>query len=212
MKITEEDVKLVVSKALNETYNTELYPDGWKDLDGIFMNPENIAKMKEYFKNCELIEEESINETTFEIDPKDPNMQQKIQKIEGDSTLFKQGEDDIQIKDNSQTQNESIYKKSDVLNMMAENKLKKSSTNDMLNAIKKADREIEYQEKGPGWTAKDKAHKNKKKYDRKNFKSGINEDVMLKEEVINLILEKKYNGKVYKKTELLEIINNQELD
>jgi len=209
MNITEKEVRIVLEKALNETYNTELYPEGWKELDGMFMSPEGINRMKEYFKDCELTTEDTINETTFEIDPTDPNMQQKIQKIEGDSTLFTQGEDDIQIKDKNQ--NESTYKKSDVLHMMAENKVKKSATNDMLNAIKKADREIEYQEKGPGWNAKDKAHKNKKKYDRKNLDS-VNEEVLLKQDVINLILEKKHNGKIYKKSELLEIITKQELD
>lgn len=209
MIITEEEVKLVLEKALEETYNTELYPEGWKELDGILMSPESIDRMKEYFKDCELTTEDTINETTFEIDPKDPNMQQKIQKIEGDSTLFTQGEDDIQIKDKTQT--ESTYKKSDVLHMMAEAKIKKASVNDALNAVKKADREIEYQEKGPGWTAKDKAHKNKKKYDRKNLEA-VNENVLLKQDVINLILEKKHNGKIYKKSELLEIINKQELD
>lgn len=209
MNITEKEVRIVLEKALNETYNTELYPEGWEELDGIFMSPEGIDRMKEYFKDCELTTEETINETTFEIDSKDPNMQQKIQKIEGDSTLFTQGEDDIQIKDKTQT--ESTYRKSDVLNMMAENKIKKATKNDALNAIKKADRELEYQEKGPGWTAKDKAHKNKKKYDRKNLEA-VNENVLLKQDVINLILEKKHNGKIYKKSELLEIINKQELD
>lgn len=36
-----------------------------------------------------------------------------------------------------------------------------------IKAIKKADREISL---GNGWVAKDRPHKNKKKYNRKNFK------------------------------------------
>lgn len=36
-----------------------------------------------------------------------------------------------------------------------------------IKAIKKADREIRL---GNGWVAKDRPHKNKKKYCRKNFK------------------------------------------
>lgn len=43
----------------------------------------------------------------------------------------------------------------------------KKKQSSYLKAIKKADRELELQN---GWKAKDKPHKNKKKYNRKDFK------------------------------------------
>lgn len=43
-------------------------------------------------------------------------------------------------------------------------------SNDYMKAIKKADRELEYELNGPGWTSKDKTHKNHKNYDRKRDK------------------------------------------
>lgn len=39
--------------------------------------------------------------------------------------------------------------------------------NDFIKAIKKADRELNL---GNGWVAKDRPHRNKKKYNRKDFK------------------------------------------
>lgn len=44
---------------------------------------------------------------------------------------------------------------------------KKNTLDAYLKAIKKADREISL---GTGWKAKDRAHKNKKIYSRKNYK------------------------------------------
>ena len=40
--------------------------------------------------------------------------------------------------------------------------------NDFIKAIKRADREISL---GNGWVAKDRPHKNKKKYDRNKYKN-----------------------------------------
>ena len=45
--------------------------------------------------------------------------------------------------------------------------------NDQLKAIRKADREMEYEIKGAGWHCKDKAVKSKKVYDRKNYKIAL---------------------------------------
>jgi len=45
--------------------------------------------------------------------------------------------------------------------------------NDQLKAIRKADREMEYEIKGAGWPCKDKAVKSKKAYDRKNYKIAL---------------------------------------
>lgn len=147
----------------------------------------------------ESMDECQLDETTFEINPEDTNMQQKIEKIKGDSTLFNPIDDEIKIA------NESTYKKSDVLKMISEAKTKKKDTTDSyIKAIKKADRELDYELNGPGWKAKDKAHKDKKKYDRKvKGNDFVNEECLTKKDVSNMILEKKYNGKVYTKSELL---------
>lgn len=148
-----------------------------------------------------------ISENVFEIDPNDSDMQQKISKIKNDTSLYDSNEDEIKIGDNT---NESTYKKSDVLRLMGENKKKIGNNEDYLKAIKKADRELDYEMNGPGWKSKSKPHKNKTKYNRKDkeyLNDSLNESILSKKDVINLILEKKYNGKVYTKSELLGDVN-----
>lgn len=46
---------------------------------------------------------------------------------------------------------------------------------DAIKAFKKANREIELENK-TGWTCKNKVHKSKKTYDRKSFKKQIREN------------------------------------
>lgn len=61
--------------------------------------------------------------------------------------------------------------------------LLEGKSGDYMKAIKKADRELEYELNGPGWKAKDKAHKDKTKYDRKrDKKTSIDEDVEIMDE------------------------------
>ena len=205
MKISENEVKLVLEKVF----------DIEGDVDFSLMTPETVKRIKEYFKHCELEEEDFdvVNEDTYTVDPDDSNMQQKVQKIKNDTSLFDPNKDQIKLAgagDESVT--ESTYKKSEVLNLMAETKKKKGNIDDYLNAIKKADRDLGYELDGPGWNAKDKAHKNKKQYDRKQDKKdslndSVNEEILSKNDVVNMILEKKYNGKAYTKSELLKAIN-----
>ena len=189
MKINYNELKDALIKVITEQY-AELYPDGLKEMDEI------------------------ISEDTYTIDPENTNMQQKVQKIKNDTSLFDPNKDKINIAgagDESIT--ESTYKKSDVLSLIAEAKKKKGKTDDYLKAIKKADRDLGYELDGPGWNAKDKAHKNKKQYDRKDKKDSlndsVNEEILSKNDVLNMILEKKYNGKAYTKSELLKEINGQ---
>lgn len=155
-----------------------------------------------------IIDDVMVNETVFEIDADDNDMQQKINKIKSDSSLYNDGEDKIQIN------TESVYRKSDILSLIQEAKNKKNLNDDYLKAIKKADRESEYDEKGPGWKAKDRPHKNKKKYDRKSNKKetlvdNINENVVIltKSEINKMILENKHNAKVYSKKDFIKEIS-----
>jgi len=159
----------------------------------------------------ELYPEEVISEDTYTIDSEDGDMQQKVEKIKNDTSLFDPNKDQINIAGAGGV-TESTYRKSEVLDLIAEAKKKKSETDDYLKAIKKADRDLGYELDGPGWNAKDKAHKNKKQYDRKRDKKtslnvSVNEEVLSKSEVVTMILEKKYNGKAYTKSELLKAIN-----
>jgi len=157
-----------------------------------------------------VIKESIVNETIFEIDQDDPNMQQKVSKIKNDSTIYNDSEDEIKIS------NESVYSKKDVLEIIDENKKKKSGSNeDYIKAIKKADRELDYELNGPGWKSKTTAHKNKKKYNRKDksfLNDSINEAILTKRDISNMIMEKKYNAKVYCKSKLLnEILGENEM-
>ena len=52
-------------------------------------------------------------------------------------------------------------------------KKKRSATMDLVKATRKADRELEYELKGAGWHAKDKAVKSQKAYDRKRNKRAV---------------------------------------
>lgn len=160
-------------------------------------------------RDLNLMIKRAIRENVFEIDPEDTDMQQKVAKLKGDTSLYNDAEDEIKIGDST---NESSYSKSEVLNLMAEAKKKKNINDDYLSAIQKADRELDYELNGPGWKAKDRAHKDKKQYDRKRDGKGtlndcVTESVLSKIDIVNMILEKKYNGKLYSKSELMKSIN-----
>lgn len=148
-----------------------------------------------------VVKEMIVNETVFNIDSDDSDMKQKIEKIKSDNTIYDENEDSIEIT------TEKVLKKSDILSMISEKKGKVNS--DYIKAVKKADRESEYELMGPGWKSKDKPHKNKKKYDRKSnskecLNDSITESVFTKSEVMKMILEKKYSGKVYTKSEFIK--------
>lgn len=51
--------------------------------------------------------------------------------------------------------------------MMKKKKKKSSLQNDVIKAMRKANREIELERNGGRWIAVNRPHKNKKKYDRK---------------------------------------------
>lgn len=150
-----------------------------------------------------------IEETTFELDSDDPAMQRKAQQIQANTSIYDEEEDDIKIT------NETAYLKSDILELI-EKKMsmkKKNPTDDYMKGIKKADREIEYDLNGPGWKQKDKPHKNKKKYDRKKEQGyEMSEAVYTKEDIKKMILERKYNGTMYSKKELIDLIKEQKLN
>lgn len=170
-------------------------------------------------KNLELNKKKKVNsikngldENTFEIDGNDPAMQRKAQAIQNNSAIFDKENDTISIAD------ESVYTKSDILKLMEKKfnpgkNLNPSKKNDgYMKSIKKADRELDYELNGPGWKAGDKPHKNQKKYDRKrdnnvdiNETSEVTETVYTKEDINKMILEKKYNGKLYTKSQLIEM-------
>jgi hypothetical protein len=189
MKLTERDLINLVKNVIKESSGVELYPEGWKEMDGIFMNPESIERMKQWVKDNPV--EGILDENTFEIDPDDNGMQQKIAKLKGDTTLYNDDEDEIVIANEGK---------------------KIGGTDDYLKAIKKADRELDYELNGPGWKANDKPHKNKAKYDRrrdKNFQvDDIAESVYTKADVIKLMLEKKYDGKAYSKKDFINLLND----
>lgn len=159
--------------------------------------------------------EKIILEDVFSLDPNDNNLQQKIQKIKNDSTLFNSSEDEITLDGTNKQATESVYSKSDVLNMMLENKKNKiGGQEDYMKAVKKADRDLDYELNGPGWKAKDKTHKSKKQYDRKQNKKdylndNVNETKYSKKDIDKMIIEKKYNAIVYTKSELINELNNK---
>ena len=123
----------------------------------------DVEKTKLDFKNTA---KEQVDEATYSFTPDDPQLQQKTQKLQSDSTLFNKDEDEIKI----DTTNESIITGGQFMKMVNEAKAIRDKNGDYVKAIKKADREVEYDEKGPGWNEKQKIHKNDKKYDRKSFK------------------------------------------
>jgi hypothetical protein len=201
MKISKKDLKSIVERIIIESsYGVQ---EGTVDCS--MGNPSFFSgKVKEEY-------EKHLEENVFEIDPTDSNMQQKVAKIKGDTSLYNDAEDEIKIGGGT---NESVYRKSEVLKIMGEAKKNKiGGTDSYLKAIKNADRDLDYELNGPGWKAKDKAHKNNKQYDRKKKKDflndNINEEILSKTDIMNMILEKKYNGKVYSKSELMtEILDN----
>lgn len=71
-------------------------------------------------------------------------------------------------------------------------KAKKSSRvgelEEYLKAIKKADRESELERNGGKWVAKDRPHKNKKKYDRKRYKN-VNIDEIISRTINSFLNE-----------------------
>ena len=150
----------------------------------------------------ESLEKEDIEESVFLIDPDDDNLQTKIKTIKNNSSIFNPDSDTIKIKDDADNLNMTEgnggkrYKNDDQL------------TQDYMKTIKKANREIEYDIYGDGWRSVNKAHKNKKKYDRSKFKkdtkNSMDETVLTKKDVDNIIIERKYNGKLFTKDELLK--------
>lgn len=168
------------------------------------LNEKDLKLVIESVINSEL-ENKGLNETNFQINADDPNIQQKVKSIKDNSAIYDETKDNITL--------ESSYTKSDILNLMKETKTKrkKQSSDDYIKAIKKADREMEYELNGPGWKSKSKPHKNKSKYDRKQMaKDNYIEETFTKRDISNMILEKKYNGKVYSKAELMELLTNAE--
>lgn len=152
-----------------------------------------------------------INETNFQLDPKDPKLDQKVKDIKDNSAIFDKNKDVITVGDNTKIASESVYTKGDIIKAIneAKNKARKITSDDYVKAIKKADREIDYEKYGPGWKSKDRAHKNKSKYDRKHMATSdldLEESIMTKKDVEKIILEKKYSGKLYSKAELIEMI------
>lgn len=129
-------------------------------------------------KELRLLIENVINEAVFNLDTKDPNLGSKIEKIKGDTSLFDKTKDEIVIDD---VQLESYSKKE--IN---------AAIDDHMKAIKKADRELEYETYGNGWRNKHKIHKDKKKYDRKSNFDVVEE--MTVGQIKNKILENKHNG------------------
>ncbi len=138
MKIEEKDLKSLITRLVEEVSSDE----AWKSMD-------------------EWVPGE-LDESTFEIDADDSNMQTKIAKIKNDSTLFNKDTDEIKITSECKT-----YSKSEFGNMVNEARKEKGKNDDYLKAIKKADRELDIELNGPGFKAGDKAHKDKTKYDRK---------------------------------------------
>lgn len=166
------------------------------------LNQEDLKLVIESVIDSEL-ENKDLNETNFQINADDPNIQQKIKSIKDNSSIYDETKDNITV--------ESSYTKSDILNLMKEGKTKrkKQSSDDYMKAIKKADREMEYELNGPGWKSKSKPHKNKSKYDRKQMaKDNYVEEAFTKRDISNMILEKKYNAKIYSKAELMELLTN----
>lgn len=168
------------------------------------LNEKDLKLVIESVINSKLQDVE-LNETNFQINADDPNIQQKVKSIKDNSAIYDETKDNITL--------ESSYTKSDILNLMkeAKTKRKKQSSDDYIKAIKKADREMEYELNGPGWKSKNKPHKNKSKYDRKQMaKDNYIEETFTKRDISNMILEKKYNGKAYSKAELMELLTNAE--
>jgi hypothetical protein len=55
--------------------------------------------------------------------------------------------------------------------------MKKNKKNDVILAFKKANRDIEMERNGYRWIAIDRPHKNKKKYNRKNNKKELSNEI-----------------------------------
>ena len=113
------------------------------------------------------IKEQPIEESTYELDANDPQLQAKTAKLQNDSTLYNKDTDKIEIGNTNESK--IIVTKNQIIGMMVEAKAVRDKNGDYVKAIKKADREMEMDDKGPGFKSKDKAHKNNKKYDRKSF-------------------------------------------
>ena len=111
-------------------------------------------------------DEQPIEESTYEMDSTDPNLATKTAKLQSDPTLFNKDTDKIEI---GNTNESILVTKNQIVKMMVEAKAVRDKNGDYVKAIKKADREMEMDDKGPGFKSKDKAHKNDKKYNRKSF-------------------------------------------
>jgi len=111
-------------------------------------------------------DDQPIEESTYEFDSSDPNLQTKTTKLQSDPTLFNKDTDKIEI---GNTNESILVTKNQIVKLMVEAKAVRDKNGDYVRAIKKADREMEMNDKGPGFKSKDKAHKNDKKYNRKSF-------------------------------------------
>jgi hypothetical protein len=129
MKINKKDLRSIIEKAI----------------DGILNSIPNN-------------ENKTIDETVFELDPNDPTLDQKMQDIENDSSIYNKDKDSITLgttkTGSSSPTIESTYKKLDIIKLINETK-----NND-------------------------------------------NNYSFTKNELSTKVLEKLYNGKLYKKREL----------
>lgn len=176
-------------------------------------------------KNNKFLKEilNTIVETVYRVNSKDDDVTDKINKIKNDSNIFDPKKDSIAIESKDENDTENIeeseggneFTKKDILEIIEDVKKKKVSDLDSyIKTIKKADREIEMDVYGPGFKSKDKAHKDKSKYDRKrdmkiNLNDNINEQSFKKSDIKKMIIEKKHNAKVYTKKEILESLENE---
>lgn len=192
-----QDQYFVKIKLINDNLEVTDYRKSNKN------DKKNLINIKD-MKNKLGIQKEKIAETTFELNSDDPSIQRKAQAIKDNPAIFDKENDTISIA------NESTYTKSEILEIMGKKLKKNNKVDDYMKGIKKADRELDYELNGPGWKANDKVHKNRKKYDRtRNKNIEITESVFTKEDINKMILEKKYNGKLYSKAELIEILNKE---
>lgn len=171
--------------------------------------------------------EKDLSESTFLIDPSDSNMQSKITAIKNNSTIYDKNKDEIKIKDD----NDVIANKGQIAERNKKKK-KKDFADEYYKAMRNVNREVEHETMGDGWHAKNKPHKNKKKYNRQTFKDetkdSVNEnieftkaelnkvitetkyngEIMSKEDIQNIILERKHNGTLFTKDELTKKFKN----
>lgn len=159
---------------------------------------------------------EDVNETVFYLDPKEPNLGQKVDKIKNDTGIFDKNKDKVVVggaKIGTDVQTEE-YTKGEIMNAISEAKTysKFGGNKDYMKAIKKADRELDYELDGPGWKAKHKIHKDKTKYNRKSNDDFDIDECVLETTVKDIkikMLENKHNGVVYSGSEFKKQISKK---